>query len=143
MTAPIAYLNGRFVPIDEAQLHVFDLGIVGGTSVTEMLRTFRHIPFRLDDHLDRLAESLQRVEIDPGLSWSELREISEQVVSTNAKLIPAHHDLGLIVFVTAGLNATYVGRGLAGWLTVCVHTFPLPFELWAENYDVGLHLVTV
>ena len=143
MTAPIAYLNGRFVPIDEAQIHVFDLGIVGGTSVTEMLRTFRHSPFRLDDHLDRLAESLQRVGIDPGLAWSELREISEQVVSTNAKLIPAHHDLGLILFVTAGLNTTYVGRGLAGRPTVCIHTFPLPFELWAENYDVGLHLVTV
>ncbi len=143
MTTPIAYLNGRFVPIDEAQLHVFDLGIVGGTSVTEMVRTFRHIPFRLDDHLDRLAVSLQRVGIDPGLAWSEFREISEQVVSTNARLIPDHHDLGLILFVTAGLNPTYVGRGGAGRPTVCVHTFPLPFELWAETYDSGLHLVTV
>jgi branched-chain amino acid aminotransferase len=27
--------------------------------------------------------------------------------------------------------------------TVCVHTFPLPFELWARNYETGLHLVSV
>lgn len=143
MTTPIAYLNGRLVPIDEARLHVFDLGIVGGTSVSEMVRTFRHIPFRLDEHLDRLGQSLQAVGIDPGLTWTEFREISDQVVSNNSQLIPAHHDLGLILFVTAGLNPTYVGRQQAARPTVCVHTFRLPFELWAEAYETGLHLVTV
>ena len=50
------------------------------------------------------------------------------------------------MFVTAGPNLTYVG--LAGMPasptpSVCVHTFPLPFELWANSYQTGLHLVTV
>ncbi|MEK6260492.1 MAG: aminotransferase class IV [Planctomycetota bacterium] len=146
MTEPIAYLNGEFVPISQASLHVFDLGVVGGASVSEMVRTFRHAPFRLDQHLARLEQSLAIVGFEMGLSMAELKAICERVVSENAKLIPAHHDLGLIVFVTAGQNLTYLGRAGAASAkkpTVCVHTFPLPLELWADACQTGLHLVTV
>ena len=145
MTEPIAYLNGQFVPISRASLSVFDLGIVAGSSVTEMTRTFRHVPFRLNEHLDRLEQSLKLVRIDPRVSRDELVSICERVVSENHKLIPADHDLGLIVFVTAGQNLTYLGLSelsRARTPSVCVHTFPLPFELWAERYETGLHLVT-
>jgi len=146
VTTPIAYLNGKFVPISEASLHVFDLGVVGGMSVTEMARTFRHVPFRLDRHLSRLARSVEYVGFETGLAAAELQGICEHVVSANSELIPAHHDLGMIVFVTASQNLTYLGRhhGLqAKQSTVCAHTFPLPFELWADTYKTGLHLVTV
>ena len=143
---PIAHLNGQYVPISQASLHVFDLGVVGGASVSEMVRTFRHVPFRLDQHLARLEQSLVIVGFELDLSIAELKAICERVVSENAKLIPAHHDLGLIVFVTAGQNLTYLGRAgaaLAKKSTVCVHTFPLPLELWADSCRTGLHLVSV
>ncbi len=146
MVEPVAYLSGRYVPISQAALHAFDLGVVGGASVTEMVRTFRHKPFRLDQHLSRLENSLKLVGFDPQLSLSELNGICERIVAENSELIPAHHDLGLIVFVTAGLNLTYLGRagaGRVGKSTVCVHSFPLPFELWADKYETGIHLVTV
>ena len=146
MTEPIAYLNGEYLPISRASLHVFDLGVVGGASVTEMIRTFLHAPFRFDEHLARLEQSLASVGFETGLTMAELKVIGERVVAENAKLIPTPHDLGLIVFVTAGQNLTYLGhagRDLARKATVCVHTFPLPFELWAEKYQTGLSLVTV
>ena len=143
---PTAHLNGQYVPISQASLHVFDLGVVGGASVSEMVRTFRHVPFRLDEHLARLEQSLEIVGFELGLAMAELKAVCERIVSENAKLIPAHHDLGLIVFVTAGQNLTYLGHAgldLARRATVCVHTFPLPFELWVEQYETGIHLVTV
>ena len=143
---PIAYLNGQYVPVSQASLHVFDLGVAGGASVTEMVRTFRHVPFRLDEHLARLEQSLRIVGFECGVSITELKAICERVVSENVKLVPAHHDLGLIAFVTAGQNLTYLGRAgatSAKKSTVCVHTFPLPFELWADSCQNGLHLVTV
>ena len=143
---PIAYLNGEYLPISRASLHVFDLGVVGGASVTEMIRTFGHAPFRFEEHLARLERSLVSVGFEPGLTMAELKGIGERVVAENARLIPAQHDLGLIVFVTAGQNLTYLGhagRDLARKATVCVHTFPLPFELWAEKYQSGMSLVTV
>ncbi len=146
MTTPTAYLNGQFLPIEQTHLHVFDLGVVGGVSVTEMTRTFRHVPFLLDRHLDRLAHSLNAAGIDVAQSREELKSICEQVIGENAKLIPPEHDLGLTVFATAGQNLTYLGRreyAQVNQPTLCVHTFPLPFELWADSYDTGLHLVTV
>lgn len=146
MTEPLAYLNGEYLPISRASLHVFDLGVVGGASVTEMVRTFGHTLFRFEEHLARLEQSLANVGFEPGLTMAELKAIGERVVAENARLISAQHDLGLIVFITAGQNLTYLGharRDLARKATVCVHTFPLPFELWAEKYQSGLSLVTV
>lgn len=145
MSEPIAYLNGKFVPYSQASLSVADLGVVSGASITEMARTFRHQLFQLEPHLERLEHSLAGLEIERPVSRQELSTLCHQVASENAKLIPADHDLGLVVFVTAGQNLTYLGRaGLTATTTptVCIHTFPLPFELWADKYESGLHLIT-
>jgi branched-chain amino acid aminotransferase len=145
MTEPVAYLNGNIVPVSQAALHVFDLGVVGGASVTEMVRTFRHAPFRLDEHLARLERSLSVVGFSHGMTTPELKGLCERVVAENSRLIPESHDLGLIVFVTAGENPTYVGRTSASspkGPSVGVHTFPLPFELWADKSGVSLATVS-
>ncbi|NOX54440.1 MAG: branched-chain amino acid aminotransferase [Planctomycetes bacterium] len=145
MTEPIAYLSGQWVPISQARVSVFDLGLVQGASVTEMVRTFGHRPFRLEDHLARLQRSLNAVGFEPVPSTDEFQAIVERVLAHNGKLLPASHDLGIVLFVTAGLNRTYVGAAGAERAkapTVCVHTFPLPFELWATKLDHGQHLIT-
>jgi branched-subunit amino acid aminotransferase/4-amino-4-deoxychorismate lyase len=145
MTEPLAYLDGAFVPLSAAKLSVFDMGVVHGAAVTEMIRTFRHQPFRLNAHLDRLFRSLKAVRFPGTVSRSELERRVSEVVEHNAALIPVTHDLGVIVFVTAGLNLTYLGAAgadLARVPTVGIHTFPLPFELWAEKLELGQHLIT-
>jgi len=145
MPEPIVYLNGETLPLSEAKLSIFDLGLVLGASVTELIRAFGHRPFRAEEHLSRLFRSLKAVGFNINESPEELRATIEQVVGENGPLIPEGHDLGIVLFVTAGLNPTYVGAaGMkdAGQSTVCVHTFPLPFELWAEKFEAGQHLIT-
>ena len=142
---PIAYLNGQFVPITEAKVSIFDLGLVQAVSVTDMIRTFGHKPFRLDEHIARLLRSLKVVGIDCGLSHDELHRLTLEVVEHNTQLVPESHDLGIVLFTTAGTNLTYVGAaGMNEAMnpTVCIHTFPLPFELWAQKFETGQHLVT-
>ncbi len=140
---PMAWMNGEYKLIRETALHVFDRGVVHGASVTEMLRTFRHQPFRVDQHLERFWESMDAVMESPAaISIKELQGLIGVLVSHNAKFIPDSHDLGIIVFLTAGTNLTYVGkRGVHSGSTICVHTFPLPFELWAEKMTTGQRLV--
>lgn len=145
MTEPLAALNGRLVPISEAQLSIFDLGLVLGASITEMVRTFHHQPFHLDNHLQRLFRSLKVVGFPFDQSLEDLNRQALDVVAHNAPLIPDSHDLGIVVFVTAGQNLTYLGAAemdRARTPSVCVHTFPLPFELWADKLERGQHLVT-
>ncbi|QDT42914.1 Branched-chain-amino-acid aminotransferase [Gimesia alba] len=144
MTEPLAYLNGALIPFSEAKLSVTDLGIVYGAAVTEMVRTFAHRPFMLDEHLDRLYSAMDYVCIESPLAKSELKQICEDLIEQNAALLPQENDLGLTVFITAGQNLPYLGLAeleTCRTPTVCVHTFPLAFELWDQKYTAGQHLV--
>jgi branched-chain amino acid aminotransferase len=145
MPEPLAYLNGRISPVSQTLLPVWDLGVVMGASVTEMARTFRHECFRLREHVDRMFRSLKHVGFEIDLNREALCDLVYELLEHNARLIPAHHDLGVSMFVTGGTSLVYSGYwGMATHKkpTVCVHTFPLPFELWAEKYTAGQHVVT-
>jgi branched-chain amino acid aminotransferase len=142
---PVTFLNGQMLPASQAHLTVYDAGVVLGATVTELVRTFRKELFRLDDHLRRLAQALHFVGFDIGISMEELGRTVRQLVAHNAQLLAPEDELGLVVFVTAGEYPTYAG-GAAGSVrttpTLCAHTFPLPFELWAAKVVSGIHLVT-
>jgi branched-subunit amino acid aminotransferase/4-amino-4-deoxychorismate lyase len=145
MTEPLVYLNGRLIPASQATLKIYDAGIVMGATVTEMTRTFRHRPFRLEDHLARLYRSLKYTRLNIGLTVGELERVSRELIAANAQGIGPHEELGLIHFVTAGEHPVYAGSAAASTPatpTVCAHTFPLPFQLWAEKMLVGAKLVT-
>lgn len=145
MSEPIAFLNGQYVPVGEARLSVADLGLVHGAAVTEMLRTFRHQIFRRSAHIARLYRSLQYVGFPMTVPPSELLHIVAKVVGRNTALVPATRELGVVTFVTAGQNVTYLGADVGDHVhqpTVCVHTFELPCELWADKCRHGQHLIT-
>lgn len=145
MPEPLAYLNGRLLPISQTNLSVFDLGIVMGASITEMARTFHHDAFRLKEHVDRLFRSIRHAGFDVDLTPGAVVDLGKELIEHNARLVPPHHDLGVSLFITAGTSLLYMGYGGMSTHrkpTVCVHTFPLPFELWADKYANGQHVVT-
>src|SRR5690348_15358754 len=102
MPEPLVYLNGRTVPAPDAHLAIYDAGVVLGATVTAMTRTFRHRPWRLEQHLARLFRSLRYTRMDIGMTKAELAAVSEELVAHNAALIDPADELGLIQFVTAG-----------------------------------------
>src|SRR5258708_5275271 len=97
---PLVFLNGNLVPASQAHLAIFDAGIVLGATVTEMTRTFRHEPYRLDDHLDRLFRSLKYTRMEIGMTKARLASVSRELVAHNATLVDGEDELGLIHFVT-------------------------------------------
>lgn len=145
MSEPLVYLRGEIVPASRALLPVYDAGIVLGATVTEMTRTFGHRMFRLNDHLDRLGRALKYVRFEIPDSRTEIEARTAEIVAHNLTLIGPEDDLGIIHFVTAGEYKTYAGMaGKQADLrpTVCIHTFPMPFEIWAGKFEVGQHLIT-
>lgn len=143
MSEPLAYLNGRFLPAAQAQLAYWDAGLVQGVTVTEMTRTFRHQPYQLDEHVDRLFRSLGVLGLDIGLSAPALADLSRELFAHNARLVDAAAELGLVQFVTAGEYLIYAaGRPPRSGPTVCMHTFVLPFHRWADSLRRGTHLIT-
>jgi len=138
---PLAYLNGRWLPLSQAAVGVFDVGFLQGVAIPEQLRTFGGQLFRLEQHLDRLERSLAIVGVDPKLSRAELTEIATTLVEQNRQLLDPADDLGLTIFVTPGVSAAFAAVSPHRGPTVCLHTQPLPFHAWVDKYQTGDALV--
>ena len=64
----LVYVNGAFVPRDEARVSVFDSGFVLGDGIWEGLRLVHGRLICLDAHLDRLYEGASSIALDIGLT---------------------------------------------------------------------------
>ena len=60
----IVYLNGRYLPISQACVPVLDRGFIFGDGVYEVIPAYGGRLFRLDEHLDRLDNSLKAIRLD-------------------------------------------------------------------------------
>ena len=70
----IVYLNGEFLPLGEARVSVLDRGFIYGDGVYEVVPVYGRTPFRLAQHLARLAHSLDGIRLPnphPG-RWESL-----------------------------------------------------------------------
>lgn len=142
---PMAFLGGRMIPAAEAKIAVFDAGVVMGATVTDLARTFRHEIFRLDDHVRRLFRSCRYARITPRLKPEEVAGKTLELVRHNAALIQPDQELAVVWFATPGEFRVYAGAaGMPGEMepTFCIHTFPLPFQVWRDYYRTGVHAVT-
>lgn len=137
---PQAYLNGQWIDASQAAIPVFDAGFVLGATISEQLRTFKGELFELDQHLARLERSLAVVGIPLPEPVERIAEIATRLVTQNVTGLAPTSDLGLAILVTPGPYAT-LSPGIAVGPTLCLHTYPLPFELWAGKYAAGQHLV--
>lgn len=86
--------------------------------------------------------SLKVAGLDPQIEMSEIARIAEQVALHNHRLLDSADDLNLTMFFTPGPYASMVEPATGVAPTVCIHTFPLPFRLWADKYVGGQALVT-
>lgn len=57
------YLNGEFMPIEQARIPVLDRGFIFGDGVYEVIPVYSRHPFRLHEHLRRLRESLKSIKL--------------------------------------------------------------------------------
>jgi len=73
----IVYLNGEFLPLDEAKIPVLDRGFIFGDGVYEVIPVYGRRPFRLKEHLARLEHSLRSIRLanpHDAAAWTALLE---------------------------------------------------------------------
>jgi len=142
---PLVYLNGRKVPASQAHLAIYDAAIILGATVTDLTRTFRQQPYRLEDHVARFYRSCKYARIQPVETREETVTLARELIAHNASLLAPERELALVQFISPGEFRVYAGAaGAPGDLTptYCMHTFPLPFEYWSHYYTEGVHCVT-
>ena len=141
--APLAYLNGRFVPFAGAGLPLHDAGFVSGATVVDNARTFRHRLFRWPDHLARFRHDCRVCYVPLEASDQQLTATAEELVAHNAKLLPPGGELQLVTFATPGPLGFYLGEATNGPPTLGMVTYPLPFARYRPFFTEGVTLAAV
>jgi len=75
------YLNGKFVTLENACISVMDRGFLFGDGVYEVIPAYGGHPFRLQEHLTRLENSLRAIRMTPPLKHDEWHAILETLLS--------------------------------------------------------------
>src|ERR1039458_1315629 len=92
------YLNGEWMPIEQARIPVLDRGFIFGDGVYEVIPSYSGHPFRLREHLVRLQSSLDAVRIVNPYSVDRWTELVREIVARNP-----WEDQGVYLQVTRGV----------------------------------------
>jgi D-alanine transaminase len=77
------YLNGEWMPIDQARIPVLDRGFIFGDGVYEVIPSYSGHPFRLREHMVRLQASLDGVRIANPYSSDRWEGLVREIVAKN------------------------------------------------------------
>lgn len=131
---PIAYANGGYRPLSEIGISLSDAGFVWGATVTDRCRTYRHRPFRLDDHLRRFRRSCRLAGVPLEKTEAELRNIVDELLERNGASGPTAKESVLVFLATPGPMWTHRP-------TLIIHPERLDQERYAATVNEGASLL--
>ena len=94
----MVYLNGTFLPIEDAKISVLDRGFIYGDGVYELIPVYGRRPFRLPQHLARLQRSLDGIRLANPHTDAEWSSIIAELVARQS-----FDDQGVYFQVTRGV----------------------------------------
>jgi branched-chain amino acid aminotransferase len=119
---------------------VLDSGFNAGDGVYDVTRTFRHKPFKLREHTERLFRSLRYTRIDCGMSLEEMERTTLEVLERNKPLLGENEDCALWQVVSRGVRSS-TGNRVSGRATVTVYSVIVNFPEFASFYVEGAPLI--
>ena len=128
----IAYLNGSYLPIEEARISPLDRGFLFGDGIYEVVPSYGGKMVGFGPHIARMQDGLGAVEIK--LNWDEdqWRELCQTICENNG-----NGNLGIYLHVTRGAdnkrNHAYP-EGITP--TVFAFTFEIPEPPAADRYTM-------
>jgi len=133
----LIYINGRFVPADQATVSVFDHGFLYGDGVFEGIRAYNGRIFRLKEHVKRLYDSAQAIMLCIPLTQQEMSQaILETLRKNNLK------DAYIRPIVTRGAGDLGLDPNKCGGSTVIIMATEWG-AMYGNLYEIGLTAVTV
>lgn len=121
----IVYLNGQYLPIEDAKISVLDRGFTFGDGVYEVIPVYEGHIFRMREHLERLNNSLDEVYIDRPYALEQWQEILRELIEKNSAKNTGN-DLSLYMQVTRGISERDHAIDIATKQTVFAMCRPLP-----------------
>lgn len=86
MNTAFAFVNGEFVSLDKAYIHVRDTGLLRGYGVFDVIPIFRGEPFLYDRHRNQFEKSAKALELEIPLSRKEHYESIQELLKRNGSV---------------------------------------------------------
>jgi len=132
----IVFLNGAFLPLEDARISVLDRGFIYGDGVYELIPVYRRQPFRLPQHLARLQHSLDGIRLANPHTDAEWTSTIGEIVARQP-----YDDQGVYFQVTRGVAKRDHAFPAAVAPTVFMMSNPLATPS-AEQIEQGVAVVT-
>ncbi len=78
------YLNGEILPAERAAISPFDVGLLRGYAVFDLLQTIGGKPYMLDEHLVRFRSSAEQLHLSVPASDDDIAAAIEELLALNA-----------------------------------------------------------
>lgn len=125
------FLDGKWLPAEQAQVSVFDRGFLFGDGIYEVIPVYGQHLLRLDEHLSRLSSSLTEVAIRNPYSDQEWRELfCHLLLQNNAE------NCSIYLQVTRGNSGSRdhsVPSDIEPTVFACVNPLPIVPDSVKEN----------
>jgi len=131
------YLNGEWMPIEQARISVLDRGFIFGDGVYEYVPVIAGRPYRLAGHLRRLDASCREIGLRNPYSDERWGELVREIVRRNGL-----HDQGVYWQVTRGVARRDHAFPKDAEPTVFMMSNPLP-QLTHEQVAEGVSCYSV
>ena len=96
------YIDGQFFPRADAKVSVMDSGYLLGDGVWEGIRLYNNHLIHLEKHLERLYEGAETIQMDIGISKSEMKSAMEKTLKKNEMISDVH----IRLIVSRGIKST-------------------------------------
>ena len=116
----IVYLNGRFIPEENATISIHDRGFTYGDALFEAIRAYDGEPFLWQDHMDRFFVGCKTLRIESPLTTGELLAASKELLRRNA--LP---NAIFRIILSRGIGARSYSPHGADYPTLAIAAFPV------------------
>lgn len=131
----IFYVDGQYLPAEEAVIPVDDLSILRGVGVFDFMRTFNGKPHHLKEHVVRLENSARKIGLK--LPWSKEDIITIVETTLRKNQLP---EANIRIVITGGSSTDFITPQGNPRLLVLVTPITLPPSKWYTN---GIKIITV
>lgn len=130
----VYYIDGSFVPSDQAVIPVDDLAVLRGFGVFDLVRTYNGKPFFLKEHIERLRHSADEIGLHFPWSTDEMLDIVMATLRKNH-----HEESNIRMVVTGGSSPDFMTPRNNPRLLILVSPIPALPEIW---YREGVKIIT-
>lgn len=145
MNDRVVYMNGGFIPEKEARISIYCSALQFGDCVFEMTRGFNQKHFKLEEHINRLFDSMKYLDIKlEGYPKEYLIKLCESIKDANKGFLKKDDEPRLMLSVYRGALSIY--QNVPGTINkpyISIALFPLRWTVvgFYNYYSQGINIV--